>query len=322
MNHIGITVYGCEQDEARVFHSVAPRFGVIPKITDSTVSEQNAWLAQGNPCISVGHKSKISETVLSALKKYGVKYISTRSIGFNHIDMKAAKRMGIAVGNVNYSPGSVADYTLMLILMAIRNAKTVVTGAERYNYRLDAVRGKELRDMTVGVLGAGRIGTAVIERLWGFGCHVLAHGRAQDSPIPSVPLNELLHQSDILTIHVPLDTGTYHMIGRKEMASMKQGAFLINTARGGIVDTEALVCALESGHLGGAALDVIEGEEGLFYFDCREKPIDNPFLIKLQKMPNVIITPHTAYYTERALRDTVEKTILNCLEFERGRFYE
>jgi D-specific alpha-keto acid dehydrogenase len=114
---------------------------------------------------------------------------------------------------------------------------------------------------------------------------------------------------------------TYHLIGREQIEIMKPGAFLINTARGGIVDTDALIQALKNGRLGGAALDVLEGENGVFYFDCKGKPIDNPFLLELQKMPNVIITPHTAYHTERALRDTVEKTLLNCLGFERGGFY-
>jgi D-specific alpha-keto acid dehydrogenase len=119
-------------------------------------------------------------------------------------------------------------------------------------------------------------------------------------------------------IHVPLNADTRHIIGHEQRRGMKQGAFIINTGRGTLVDTDALVKALENGKLGGAALDVLEGEEGLFYFDCTQKPIDNQFLLKLQRMPNVIITPHTAYYTEQALRDTVEKTIKNCLNFERS----
>jgi D-specific alpha-keto acid dehydrogenase len=230
--------------------------------------------------------------------------------------------MGIVVGNVAYSPGSVADYTLMLILMAIRNAKSIVSAAEKYDFRLDSVRGKELRDMTVGVLGTGHIGKAVIERLRGFGCRILACGRNKEASADYVSLRELLQKSDILTIHVPLETETYHLIGREEIKAMKQGAFLVNTARGALVDTDALITALENGKLGGAALDVLEGEEGLFYFDCTQKPIDNQFLLRLQKMPNVIITPHTAYYTGRALYDTVEKTLLNCLDFERRESHE
>ena len=322
MKSVGITIYGCEKDEADVFNELSPRFGVIPIITSFAVSKTNVRLAHGNQCISVGHKSEISESILLALKESGVKYISTRSIGCNHIDISAAKSMGIAVGNVAYSPDSVADYTLMLMLMAIRNAKSIVSHAERYDFRLGHVRGKELRDMTVGVLGTGQIGKAVIDRLRGFGCHVLAHDRNQETAAEYVPLHELLQKSDILTLHVPLSADTFHMIGHEQIQAMKQGAFLINTARGGLVDTDALIKALEKGKLGGAALDVLEGEEGLFYFDCTQKPIDNQFLLRLQEMPNVIITPHTAYYTGRALRDTVENTILNCLDFERRTSFE
>jgi D-specific alpha-keto acid dehydrogenase len=317
MKNIGITVYGCEQDEADVFKELAPRFGVIPAITSSTVSEDNVMLAAGNQCISVGHKSEVSKSILLALKESGVQYISTRSIGYNHIDMRAAESMGITVGNVAYSPDSVADYTLMLILMAVRNTKSIMRSVEKHDFRLDSVRGKVLREMTVGVMGTGQIGKAVIERLQGFGCHVLAYGHNKEAQANYVPFDELLQKSDILTIHLPLSADTYHMIGGEQIKAMKQGGFLINTARGGLVDTGALIKALENGKLGGAALDVLEGEEGLFYFDCTHKPIDNHFLLKLQRMPNVIITPHTAYYTEQALRDTVEKTINNCLEFER-----
>ncbi|MDR2295804.1 MAG: D-lactate dehydrogenase VanH [Clostridiales Family XIII bacterium] len=321
MRNIGITVYGCEPDEAKAFNALSPRFGVVPVITSSPVSEANAKLYPGNQCISVGHKSEVSKPTIAALKNAGVKYISTRSVGFNHIDIKAAKNMGIAVGNAAYSPGSVADYTMMLMLIAVRGAKSIVSSAEKNDFRLDIARGKELRDMTVGVIGTGHIGKAVIERLQGFGCHVLAYGRSKEVTADYVSLNDLLQKSDLLTIHVPLDTDTYHLIGRKQIESMKQGAYLINTARGGIVDTYALIKALKNGKLGGAALDVLEDEEGLFYFDCTQKPIENQFLLELQKMPNVIITPHTAYHTERALHDTVEKTILNCLDFERSKLY-
>jgi D-specific alpha-keto acid dehydrogenase len=319
MKNIGITIYGCGHDEAEAFNELSPRFGVTPAITSSAVSETTVMLAHGNRCISVGHRSGVSESVLRALKTSGVRYISTRSIGCDHIDVKAAEGMGITVENVAYSPDGVADYTVMLMLMAIRNAKSIVSSAEHYDFRPAAVRGKELRGMTVGVLGTGRIGRAVIERLRGFGCHVLAYDRRSGTAATYVSLNELLRKSDILTIHIPLDTDTYHLIGREQFKAMKQGAFLINTARGGIVDTGALIKALENGSLGGAALDVLEGEEGLFYFDCTQKPIENQFLCKLQKMSRVIITPHTAYYTARVLYDTVEKTILNCLDFERRR---
>lgn len=318
MNNMGITVYGCEQDEADLFRRLSPRYGVTPTLISDAVSEINAISALGNPCISVSHKSEVTASILLALKRVGVNYISTRSIGCDHIDTAAAKRMGIAIGNVTYSSDSVADYTLMLMLMAIRNAKSIVRSVDKYDFKLDGVRGKELRDMTVGVMGTGRIGKAVMERLRGFGCRVLAYDRGRKITADYVPLDELLRYSDIVTLHVPLNTDTHHIIGHEQIKGMKQGAFMINTGRGPLIDTDALIKALENGKLGGAALDVLEGEEGLFYLDCSQKPIDHPFLLKLQRMPNVIVTPHTAYYTERALQDTVAKTFENCLDFERS----
>lgn len=316
---IGITVYGCERDEAAVFREMSPRFGVMPTLIRDAVSEINAGSVPRNRCISVGHKSEVSAPTLAALGRAGVKYISTRSVGCNHIDIPAAERMGIAVGNVAYSPDSVADYTLMLMLMAIRGAKSVVRSAEKYDFRPYGARGKELRDMTVGVVGTGRIGEAVLKRLHGFGCRPLAYDNGHKPTANYVTLEELLKKSDIVTLHLPLSADTRHIIGRGQIEIMKRGAFVVNTGRGALVDTEALISALDNKRLGGAALDVLEGEEGLFYFDCAGRPIDNKFLLKLQNMPNVIITPHTAYYTERALHDIVEKTIENCLDFERGR---
>ncbi|MDG4790026.1 D-lactate dehydrogenase VanH [Micromonospora sp. WMMD1102] len=315
---MGITIYGCGRDEADLFREVAPRFGVLPTVTEAAVSEANTELAFGNRCISVGHKTRITNSTLLALGRVGVAYISTRSIGFNHIDVKYAESLGISVGNVAYSPDSVADYTLMLMLMAVRNAKSTIRRADVHDYRLDGVRGRELRDLTVGVIGTGRIGAAVVARLEGFGCRILAYDSRPKISADYVPLDELLRRSDIVTLHTPLNAGTYHLLNRRRIARMKRGAFIVNTGRGSLLDTEALVSAVESGRLGGAALDVLEGEEGIFYADCRNKAIDSGSLLRLQELPNVVITPHTAYYTDHALRDTVENSIINCLEFENG----
>jgi D-specific alpha-keto acid dehydrogenase len=182
-----------------------------------------------------------------------------------------------------------------------------------HDYRLHEVRGKELRDLTVGVVGTGRIGTAVVDRLRGFGCRTLAH----DSRL-TLDLDELLRLSDIVTLHAPLTPDTHHLLDRRRIERMRHGAFVINTGRGPLLDTEALVTALESGRLGGAALDVVEGEEGIFYADRRDRPIDNKTLLRLHELPNVLISPHTAYYTDHALRDTVENSLTNCLAFESG----
>lgn len=309
-----ITIFDCEDDEAEVFRALSPRFGIEPVITPLPASKHGGHPDFRNRCISVGHKSRITESDLLALKDSGVNYISTRSIGYDHIDTEAAGRLGIAVSNAAYSPDGVADYTLMLILMAIRSAKPTLLRAEHHDFRLNPCRGRELRNMTVGIIGAGRIGRAVRKRLTGFGSRVILCD--QNNGEGCVPLCDLLPQSDIVTLHVPLGAETYHMLAEKQFHSIKQGAFLINTGRGALVDTPALIDALTSGRLSGAALDVLEGEEGLFYSDCSHKPFHHPFLPKLQAMPNVIVTPHTAYYTDRVLYDTVEKTLRNCLDYE------
>jgi D-specific alpha-keto acid dehydrogenase len=316
---MGITVYGCGRDEAAVFREVAPRFGVVPTVTGVAVSEANVELASGNRCVSVGHKTPVTSSTLLGLSRAGVSYLSTRSIGCNHIDVNYAQSVGIAVGNVAYSPDSVADYTLMLMLMAVRGAKSIVSRAEVHDYRLPAVRGKELRDLTIGVIGTGRIGTAVTKRLRGFGCRVLAHDRLPGRAGEWVSLDELVRESDVITLHTPLSADTHHLLDRRRIEQMKHGAYIINTGRGALLDTDALVRAVESGRLGGAALDVLEGEEGIFYADCSRKAIDHALLLRLQALPSVLISPHTAYYTDHALRDMAESTIVSCVRFESGR---
>ena len=301
-----------------MFHHTAPRFGIIPTTTEAPASEANVELARGNRCISIGHKTRITHATLLALSSAGVEYVSTRSIGYNHIDVEFAQRVGITVENVAYSPDSVADYTLMLMLMAVRNAKSMISRAHVHDYRLCEVRGKELRDLTVGVVGTGRIGAAVIDRLQGFGCRILAYDNRPTTSATYVSLDEVLRLSDIITLHTPLTPDTHHLLNRQRIDRMKHGAFIVNTGRGSLLDTEALATALESGTLGGAALDVLEGEEGIFYADRRRQPIRNESLRRLQKLPNVLISPHTAYFTDHALRDTVENSLANCLKFDRG----
>jgi D-specific alpha-keto acid dehydrogenase len=313
----GITIYECEQDEAALFREMAPRFGVVPTITVAPVSEENIELTFGNRSISVGHKTEVANSTLLALSRAGVEYVSTRSIGCNHIDVGFAESVGVCVGTVAYSPDSVADYTLMLMLMALRHAKSTIRRAETHDYRLGNVRGKELRDLTIGVVGTGRIGTAVIARLRGFGCQVLAHDKRPKAAAAYVPLDELLQLSDVITLHAPLNADSHHLLNRERIARIKHGALVINTARGSLIDTHALIDALEGGRLGGAALDVLEGEEGIFYADCSDRPVESQLLLRLHELPNVVISPHTAYYTDHALRDTVDNSIANCLEFER-----
>ena len=310
-------MYGCGQDEAVLFRQMAPRYGATPTLTDAAVSEANIGLAFGNRCVSIGHKSRLSEPILLALGRAGVQYVSTRSVGYDHIDVACAERAGISVENVAYSPDSVADYTMLLMLMVLRNAKSTISRAQVHDYRLHDQPGRELRDLTVGVVGAGRIGVAVMDRLRGFGCRVLAFDRCRSTSAEYVTLEVLLRESDVVTLHAPLTADTHHLLDRRRIELMRHGACIINTARGALLDTGALLASLESGHLGGAALDVVEHEEGVFYSDHRRGSVENQLLSQLQQRPDVVITPHTAYYTGHALSDIVQNTLANCLRFER-----
>jgi D-specific alpha-keto acid dehydrogenase len=315
---VDVTIFGCEQDEAALFRDRAPFFGITPIITSAPVPDDPRALAVTGRCVSVGHKSPVGEAQLSALSAAGVEYISTRSVGIDHIDVGRANSLGITVENVAYSPDSVADHTLMLMLMAVRQVVPVLRRVEAEDYRLAPVRGRELRDLTVGVVGTGRIGAAVIRRLTGFGCRVLAADSRRSTSAEYVPLPELLERSDIVTLHTPLDEGTRHLLDRAAFERMKHGAYVVNTGRGGLLDTAALVDALESGRLSGAALDVVEGEDGVFYLDRRRRPVDDPVLVRLLRRADVVLTPHIGFYTDHALIDTVVNSLINCLRFEKG----
>jgi D-specific alpha-keto acid dehydrogenase len=206
----------------------------------------------------------------------------------------------------------------MLMLMGLRQAKATVRRTDAHDYRLNETRGKELRDLTVGVVGTGRIGTAVIDRLRGFGCRIVAHDSQPRAGMDYVALDDLVEHSDIVTLHTPLTADTHHLLGRGRIEQLKAGAYVVNTGRGPLLDTGALLAALESGRLAGAALDVVEGEEGVFYADCRNRRIENEALVRLQRLPNVLISPHSAFDTDHALRDIVENSLVNCLDFESG----
>jgi D-specific alpha-keto acid dehydrogenase len=317
---LGITVFGCEPDEADLFHRLAPGCGVEISTTPEPLSEAAAVPLAPARCVSVGHRSGVTGRELEALKAAGVDYLSTRSIGLDHIDVDAATELGITVENVTYSPDGVADFTMMLILMATRNTEVLVSPPDVRSVDPCRGRGRDLRDLTVGVVGVGNIGRAVIRRLQGFGCQVLGCDTGTTAGSAAVvPLDHLLQQSDIVPPHLPLTPETRHVIGGVQIASMRDGAILVNTARGALVDTDALLPALQSGHLRFAALDVVEGEEHLEHDGSASSRETRECLLELQQLPNVILTPHIAYRTERTLRELVERTLVNCVDFERSR---
>ncbi|MDO5294062.1 MAG: D-isomer specific 2-hydroxyacid dehydrogenase family protein [bacterium] len=314
-----ITVYSCSDDERALFEQYEQRYNIQLNLYTEDISEGNIKLARGCECISVNHSVRITPSLIDRLYEEGVRYISTRTIGFEHIAVEYAKSIGMEVKNIRYSPNSVADYAIMLILMATRQAKSLLKRTEVQNYSLPRKAGRELQELTIGVVGTGCVGSTLIEHLSGFGTKILAYDVHQKESVKQyatyVTLETLLKESDVITLHMPAKEETKHIINRKTIAMMKDDAYIINTGRGSLIDTEALIEGIESGKLGGAALDVLENELQYLYQDLQDVPLANFEFALLNSFPNVVITPHIAFYTEQAVRDMVGNSIDNCMSF-------
>ena len=317
-----ILAYSHRTDETEYFKEFSKKYQVEVALFEDAPTIENADLAKGFECISI-ITTMISAELVEKFHEIGVKFISTRTIGYDHIDIKKAKELGIHVGNVTYSPSSVADYTVMMILMATRKMKAIMERSNVQDYSLKGVQGKELHNLNVGIIGTGRIGQTVIKRLSGFDCKLLAYDLYENEKMKQyaeyVTLEKLFENSDIITMHVPATKDNYHIIDKNSIATMKKGVFIINTARGSLINTDDFIEAIEQKKIGGAALDVIEHESNIYYNDLKCEVLDNRELAILKSYPNVIVTPHTAFYTDQAVSDMVENSILSCILFMDGK---
>jgi D-lactate dehydrogenase len=317
-----ILAYSHRSDETEYFKEFSKKYNVELVLTEEHPSMETVELAKGFDCISI-ITTIIPAELVEKFHEVGVKFISTRTVGYDHIDLEASKKLGVHVGNATYSPNSVADYTIMMMLMATRKAKLIMERSNVQDYSLDGVQGKELPNLTVGVVGTGRIGRTVIKHLTGFGCNILAHDIYKQAEVEKyakyVELDYLFKNSDIITLHMPATEDNYHMINKDSINTMKDGVFIINTARGSLINTDDFIEALEDGKIGGAALDVIEHEAGLYYNDLKGQILKNKDLAILKSLPNVIVTPHTAFYTDQAVSDMVENSIKSCVLFGEGK---
>lgn len=317
-----LLVYNYRADELPLFEKFAGKYGAELTLCSEVPGPENAELAKGCDCISM-ITTPMGKELMERFFACGVRYISTRSIGYDHIDIKAAKLLGMHVGNVSYAPDGVADYTVMLLLMATRRLKAIRLRSAAQDFSIAGVQGAELHNLTVGVIGTGRIGRTVLRRLSSFGCRLLAYDLFQSEEAAKyaefVPLEQIFAESDAITMHMPATKDNYHLVNRSTLAKMKDGVFLVNTARGSLIDTDALIEAVESGKVGGAALDVVENETGLYYNNLKNEIIGNRALAVLKSFPNVIVTPHTAFYTDQAVSDMVENSIRSCMLFTQGK---
>lgn len=319
-----VTVYNCRSfDEKELFEQYGKELGIELVLCPDAPDAENAALAKGSECIDI-LTSKMPEELLKVFADYGVKYITTRTIGYDHIDVKAAGRLGMTVANAPYGPCGVADYAVMLILMTIRKMKRIMERTNIQDYSLMGIQGRELKDLTVGVIGTGRIGKTVLKNLSGFGCGLLAYDlyesdEVKKSGIPYVSLEEMWKRADVITLHAPLTDENYHMINSGTIAKMKDGVMIVNTARGGLIDSEALIQGIETGKIGGAGLDVVENEFGLYYYDHKSDILNNRELAILRGFPNVTVSHHMAFYTDDCVKTVVRDSLLGCKCFAEGR---
>lgn len=316
-----IAVYSCRPDERGLFEKYAKEYGAELAVTGEAPGSGNAGLAKGCEAVSV-ITTPVGRELIDTWNECGVKVISTRTVGFEHVDYRYAALLGIAVSNVSYTPHTVAEYTVMAILMALRRVKTILTRYLGQDFSLTGIRGRELCRMTVGVVGTGKIGETVIRNLSGFGCRILACDPYPKESVGQyaryVELEELYREADIITLHTPATEETRHMINKETLARMKDGVVLINMARGALIETDSLIEALESGKVGAAALDVIENEGKIYYSDFKYRPVGHRQMAVLQAMPNVLMTPHTAFFTDEAVGDMIRYSITSCLATVRG----
>lgn len=322
-----ILAFEVREDEKKGLQDTAKELGVDLELCSEVPCPENVSRVNGYEGVSILGQGKIDAKLLGLWKEAGVKYISTRTIGYNHIDLAAAKEAGIRVCNACYAPNGVADFTVMLMLMCLRNYKQALWRGQVNDFSLWGLQGKEMRSLTVGVMGTGRIGHAVIQNLRGFGCKILAYDPYPKADLQDivtyVSLEELYRRSDIITLHMPLIPETRYMINKESIRMMKDGVILINCARGPLADLDALIEGIELEKIGALGLDVIDGEEGITHVDHRVDIISNQKMAYLRQFRNVVMTQHMAFYTEEAVASMARcgiEGILDMAEHEKGQW--
>lgn len=252
-----------------------------------------------------------------------MRYLSTRTVGYNHIDLVRARELGIRVCNASYAPNGVADFTVMMILMCLRHYKQAMWRGQVNDFSLQGLQGREMKDLTVGIIGSGKIGAQVIRNLSGFGCRMVVYdirkNPAVEDLVEYVDMDTLLAQSDVISLHMPLLESNRHMINRETIAKMKDGVILINCSRGELMDIDALVEGVESQKIGALGMDTSEGEEGIVHEDHRVDILSNRNWFYLHQFRNVIMTQHMAFYTDAAVTSMVACGIRGIWEMASGK---
>ncbi|MEV0300426.1 2-hydroxyacid dehydrogenase [Streptomyces prasinus] len=289
------------------------------------LNEDTAPIAAGHEVISTSVNCDLGAEVLESLAAGGTRMIAQRSTGFNNVDLKTAERLGLTVARVSYySPHSVAEFAWALAMAVNRRIVRASNRTRDFDFRLDGLMGRDMHGRTAGVIGTGKIGEAFARIAHGFGMRLLGWDVAEnpacrDLGMTYVPKEQLLAESDLVSLHVPLLPETLHLIDGAALRTMRDDAILVNSSRGGLVDTAALVTELRAGRFTGVGLDVYEAEAGLFFLDKSLEAVEDDTLARLVTFPNVLVTSHQAYYTVDAVGQIIDTTVANVLDYTEGR---
>lgn len=308
-------------DEAEFFTKFGQEYGIEIGYCVDAPTMENAHLAEGYECLSI-FTTVIDAELMERFHQLGIKMISTRTVGYDHVDVEKAKELGIQVSNASYTPNSVADYTIMLMLMASRKMKRIMQRAEVNDFSLKGIQGRIMPAFTVGVIGTGRIGSIVTQYLSGFGCKVYAYDLYENYTVKKyaqyTDLETIYRECNMITLHMPLNQDNFHIINSETIAKMRDDVVIVNTARGSLIDSKALIQGIESGKIGAVALDVVENEFNMYYYDLKSDIFDNHELYILRGFPNVIVTPHMAFYTDQSVSDMVLSSVKGYWLFANG----
>lgn len=314
-----IIAYAVRPDELDAFDRFSKELNVDITYVKESLGQSNVDQTEGFETVTFLGNCDVSRPVVEKLAANGVKYIASRSAGFNNVDMDAVREFGLRFSNATYSPNCVADFAVMMILMGVRKAKTIMKRVEMNDYSLPGIQGREMHNLTFGVLGTGRIGAVTARNLSGFGGRIIGYDVYENESIKDileyVDLDTFFKEADVITLHTPLFDSTHHIINAENLAKTKPGVVIVNCARGELIDTEALIEFIDKGHIGAVGLDVLEGELGIFHTDHRLNTVSNHNLAILESYKNVVVTPHAAFYTDQAVSDMVEVALRSLVSF-------
>jgi D-lactate dehydrogenase len=319
-----VAFFDTHQFDKDAFSKANKDYNINIDFHESCLNFQSAVLADASNVVCSFVNDKIDDECIEKLQKLGVKLIALRSAGFNHVDLISAQKHGIQIARVpSYSPHSIAEFATGLLLSLNRKIHRAYGRVRELNFSLDGLVGISLYGKTVGVIGTGKIGKIFAEQMVAFGCKVLVNDINKNSELEGQPniqytsLEDLYTQSDIISLHLPLTPQTHYLINEQSINSMKDGVVILNTGRGALIDSKALISGLKNGKIGGAALDVYEEEENLFFKDLSNIVLKDDVLARLLSFPNVLMTSHQAFLTKEALECIAKKTLENIDTFNK-----